>query len=147
MPKYSRKSLFALRSCTQNLQRLFTKIVQRYDNSITEGHRGETAQNRAFDEGRSKLRFPNGKHNRYPSNAVDSYPYPIKMGGPLITAEGKLNHANLQALLRFYHYAGYVQGVADEMGVPIRWGGDWDGDFDFSDQSFNDLVHFEEKES
>jgi peptidoglycan L-alanyl-D-glutamate endopeptidase CwlK len=25
----------------------------------------------------------------------------------------------------------------------IRWGGDWDGDQDFRDQTFDDLAHFE----
>lgn len=27
--------------------------------------------------------------------------------------------------------------------VKIRWGGDWDGDLDLKDQTFNDLCHFE----
>ena len=44
---------------------------------------------------------------------------------------------------RFYHFAGYVKGVADSLGIKICWGGDWDKDNDFDDQTFNDLVHFE----
>ena len=43
-------------------------------------------------------------------------------------------------------FAGYVQGVAEQLGIKIRWGGDWDSDFDFKDQTFNDLVHFELRE-
>lgn len=30
-----------------------------------------------------------------------------------------------------------------ELNVPLRWGGDWDGDGDTTDQNFHDLVHFE----
>ena len=34
-------------------------------------------------------------------------------------------------------------GVASQMGIKIRWGGDWDRDTDLSDNRFNDLPHFE----
>jgi len=50
---------------------------------------------------------------------------------------------------RFYHFGGYVLGVASELFKRgeithrLRWGGDWDGDTDVSDQQFNDLPHFE----
>jgi peptidoglycan L-alanyl-D-glutamate endopeptidase CwlK len=44
---------------------------------------------------------------------------------------------------RFYYLAGIVKAVALARKVKIRWGGDWDGDHDFKDQTFNDLVHFE----
>jgi hypothetical protein len=27
--------------------------------------------------------------------------------------------------------------------VRVRWGGDWDGDFETKDNKFDDLVHFE----
>jgi len=34
-------------------------------------------------------------------------------------------------------------GVASQMGIKIRWGGDWDSDGSVCDNKFNDLVHFE----
>jgi len=43
----------------------------------------------------------------------------------------------------FDHFAGVVRAVAYEMDISIRWGGDWDGDWNLFDQTFNDLVHFE----
>ena len=36
--------------------------------------------------------------------------------------------------------------VAAGLDIEIRWGGDWDGDNEFTDQSFDDLVHFETRE-
>ena len=33
--------------------------------------------------------------------------------------------------------------VANRLGLKVRWGGDWDGDFEFKDQNFHDLPHFE----
>jgi hypothetical protein len=43
------------------------------------------------------------------------------------------------------YFAGFVMGLATAMnlGDRIRWGGDWDGDHELTDQTFDDLVHFE----
>ena len=35
--------------------------------------------------------------------------------------------------------------VAQDLDIPIRWGGDWDSDNNLNDQNFMDLVHFELK--
>ena len=127
MPSFGTRSTKRLDSCHEDLQLLFRAVVQRFDCTILQGHRGEEEQNAAFDGGNSKLRWPNGKHNRRPSIAVDVAPYPIdwKDAG------------------RFCFFAGYVKRVADELGMAIRWGGDWDGDTRTTDQTFDDLVHFE----
>lgn len=127
MPSFGAVSSKQLGSCHIDLQRLFQRVVEKYDCSILTGHRGEAEQNAAFYNGNSKLRFPDGKHNELPSMAVDAAPYPV----------------DWKDERRFKHFAGYVQGVAMMMGLDLRWGGDWDQDFDMNDQSFNDLVHFE----
>ena len=44
---------------------------------------------------------------------------------------------------RFYLFAGFVKGIAAEMGIKLRLGADWDGDFTTRDQTFHDLPHFE----
>ncbi len=33
--------------------------------------------------------------------------------------------------------------AAHDLGIELRWGGDWDRDAEFDDQTFNDLPHFE----
>ncbi|MFQ5990813.1 MAG: hypothetical protein ACE5NA_00110 [Nitrospiraceae bacterium] len=48
---------------------------------------------------------------------------------------------------RWRAFGGFVLGVAEMMDIPIRWGGDWDGDRTFRDQNFNDLSHFELSEA
>jgi peptidoglycan L-alanyl-D-glutamate endopeptidase CwlK len=42
-----------------------------------------------------------------------------------------------------YILAGVVFACASELGMEIRWGGDWDRDGDIRDNKFNDLYHFE----
>ena len=44
---------------------------------------------------------------------------------------------------RFYLLAGMMFQAANDLGIKIRWGGDWDMDWDHADQRFIDLPHFE----
>jgi peptidoglycan L-alanyl-D-glutamate endopeptidase CwlK len=46
-------------------------------------------------------------------------------------------------LRHFDVMAGVVLAAAADLGIHIRWGGDWDGDLNVYDQEFNDLCHFE----
>ena len=39
--------------------------------------------------------------------------------------------------------AGFVMGIANTVGIKLRWGGDWDKDTELKDNKFNDLGHFE----
>jgi len=130
MPKFSKKSLSKLETCDKRLQDLFLKVVKKFDCTILEGHRSKDRQNKLFDEGKSKLKYPKGKHNSLPSKAVDVAPYPIDWNDRE----------------RFTYFAGYVIGIAYQMGLKIRWGGDWDMDTQVKDNNFDDLPHFEIKE-
>ena len=130
MPKFSKKSLSKLETCDKRLQDLFLRVVKKFDCTILEGHRSKDRQNKLFDEGKSKLKYPKGKHNSLPSKAVDVAPSPIDWNDRE----------------RFTYFAGYVLGIAYQMGLKIRWGGDWDMDTQVKDNNFDDLPHFEIKE-
>jgi len=125
--KLDDRSLLELRSCDPQLERLFIEVNRRYPCKVLEGFRDEQTQHKYFHSGLSKVDWPNGKHNKYPSWAADVLPTPI----------------DWKDTKRFYHFGGYVQGVAFRMDIGIRWGGDWDMDKDLNDQSFMDLCHFE----
>lgn len=127
MPKFSEASKRELASCHPDLQRVLNEAIKHIDFTVLEGHRGEEEQNAAHAAGRSKLKFPQSNHNLKPSQAVDIAPYPI----------------DWQDWRRFDFLAGYVKGIASQMGVELRWGGDWDSDNEMADQTFHDLPHFE----
>jgi len=129
MPEFSGQSKGRLLTCTQRLQDLFNEVVKHWDCTIVEGHRDQKRQYALYQRGRS--RTLNSKHLRWPSLAVDAAPYPIDW-----------DDTN-----RFYAFGGFVLGVASQMDIPIRWGGDWDSDRQVKDQSFNDLAHFEIRET
>jgi peptidoglycan L-alanyl-D-glutamate endopeptidase CwlK len=125
MAKFGKKSREQLSTCEKDLQMLFNEIVRTFDCTVTQGHRTVEEQEKLYKEGKTKVKF--GRHNHKPSIAVDVTPYPV-------------DYSNID---RHYYFGGYVLGVASEMGIDIRWGGDWDGDKETKDQTFNDLVHFE----
>lgn len=127
MPALSKISLERLATCDKRLQKLFTEVVKHYDCTVTCGHRGEVEQTEAFRTGHSKVKFPNSKHNSYPSKAVDVIPFPV----------------DWQDTIRFYHFAGFVLATAKQLGIRVRFGGDWDEDLNFREEKFRDLPHWE----
>lgn len=135
MPHFSNISKERLQTCHKDLRTLFGHVIQDYDCSIVCGHRGKEDQNKAYDEGKSKLRYPNSKHNKYPSLAVDAAPY----------EKSGIDWSYSQMA----YFAGYVMGVADRLyriGVishRIRAGIDWNMNRDIDDETFKDAPHFE----
>ncbi len=110
------------------------EVIKNYDCTILEGHRGEVRQNMLFDTKKSQVKWPDGMHNSYPSKAVDIAPYPIPENW---------GADHWKDLVHFYELATVIKFVAAQKGIPIRWGGDWDGDGDYKDNKFEDLVHYE----
>ena len=125
---FGERSKKHLDTCHPKLVALFNEVITITDCSVIMGHRNKTLQDEALHSGFSTKKWPDGKHNKLPSEAVDVIPWP---------------HYGWKQLDRFYHFAGIVRGVAAMLQIPIRWGGDWDGDFDLNDQTLFDLVHFE----
>jgi peptidoglycan L-alanyl-D-glutamate endopeptidase CwlK len=130
MPRFGKRSKKRLATCDDRLQDLFKEVIKYFDCTVIQGHRGEAEQNQAYDAGRSKLRYPDGKHNADPSKAVDVAPYPIDWSDRD----------------RFHYFGGFVLGIASQIGLKIRWGGDWDRDTEVKDNKFDDLPHFEIRE-
>lgn len=127
MPRFGKRSKERLKTCNSDLQMVFNEVIKYVDCSILEGHREKQRQNQLYDEGKTKVLYPNGRHNAYPSNAVDAVPYPV----------------DWDDRERMTLFAGFVLGTAKQMGITLRWGGDWDRDFEVKDNRFDDFPHFE----
>ena len=130
MPRFGKRSKERLATCDTRLQEVFNEVIKYVDCSILEGHRDKERQNQLHIEGKTKVKYPNGRHNSSPSNAVDVTPYPVDWAD-----------RERQTL-----FAGFVIGIARSMGITLRWGGDWDMDFQVMDNRFDDFPHFEIKE-
>jgi peptidoglycan L-alanyl-D-glutamate endopeptidase CwlK len=127
MPKFGKKSKQRLETCDKKLQEVFNEVIKTVDCSVLEGHRDKTRQNKLYDEGKTKVKHPNGRHNRLPSNAVDCVPYPVDWSDRE----------------RFTLFAGFVLGIARSKGINLRWGGDWNQNWEVNDNKFDDFPHFE----
>ena len=77
MPRFSKISKERLATCHPDLQAVCNELIKQYDFSVLEGRRGEKAQNLAYRQGKSQVKYPHSAHNKIPSLAVDLAPYPI----------------------------------------------------------------------
>ena len=129
MPRFGKRSKARLKGVDAKLQNVLNEVVKYFDITVIEGLRSQERQNQLVEEGKSKTKF--GKHVR--GLAVDIAPYPI----------------DWEARDDFHYLGGFLLGVASQMGVKIRWGGDWNASSQFKgqrttkDNKFDDLVHFE----
>jgi len=128
MPKFSNRSKSKLNTCHPLLQELFNEVIKRVDCTIVEGIRSLETQKEYVRKGVSKtLKSKHLKQADGYSYAVDCIAYPI----------------DWKDSSRNYMFAGYVKGVADSLGIDIRLGADWNGNFTAKDQTFHDQPHFE----
>ena len=152
MPNFNQRSIDNLKTCDFLLQNLFNEVIQRIDCSVICGHRGKEEQNEAFDKKASKVRYPDSKHNSFPSMAVDVYPYPYDWEAGRWSIEKLVDEMRvysidheagasmlarvLKNMQDFYFFGGMVKGIAWELGIKVTWGGEW---------SWKDLPHWQVK--
>ena len=133
---YGRKSMIVFNTLHPDLQMLCRQLIMLKDLSLLEGHRSDARQEELFAAGKTKVRAGKSKHNPYPAEAVDMIPCPF-------------DATDWKDRDKFHLHAGFVLGVADmlyEQGLMkchIRWGGDWDKDWETSDNEFDDFPHIE----
>lgn len=132
MPQFSDRSILRLSECDPRLQNVFGEVIKHFDCIVLCGHRSQREQNAAYRAGTSKLRYPQSKHNKKPSMAVDVAPF-----------ERHALAVDWSDRERMTFFAGQVIATARSMGINLRWGGDWDRDTKVKDNTFDDLVHFE----
>tara|TARA_R100000664_G_scaffold33418_1_gene50468 strand:- start:3344 stop:3754 length:411 start_codon:yes stop_codon:yes gene_type:complete len=136
MPYFSNSSKAKLSTCDPRLQDICNTLIQWYDFSVICGYRNEEEQNALYDSGKSQVKYPNSKHNKIPSQAIDITPYPV-------------DWSDRES---FTYLAGWFMAIAKMKNIEIIWGGDWNGTDNnrggnsLKDNSFDDLGHFELRE-
>lgn len=129
--KKSKEKLSEANGPLQNAARLALEW-QAMDFAVIEGHRPRAEQKRLYILGKSRVLYPDGKHNKKPSDALDIVP----------VINGKISWEWVHCI----HLAGIIIAAGRCLGTTIRWGGNWDQDGEpITDQDFQDLVHYETK--
>jgi len=131
--KFSKRSRERLETCHPDLRKVMNEVIKHVDCTIIEGIRTKETQEEYVRRGVS--RTMNSKHldqgDGY-SHAIDVVPY----------FKNK-PHIRWKDEKAFYFFGGLVMAIAKMQGVDLRWGGNWDNDDEFDDQTFYDLPHFE----
>jgi peptidoglycan LD-endopeptidase CwlK len=120
MYKFSKSSQDKLNTCHPFLQEICNELIKEADFVVICGYRDKAAQDDAYSKGASKLKFPQSKHNKKPSLAVDIAPYNQGIDWN--------NHIGFQELAKKF------KQIAEHKNIPVVWGGDW---------QMRDMPHFE----
>lgn len=116
-----------LSTCRNELRIVAQEALKYADFSIVYGTRTETEQAILYQQGFSKVQYPNSKHNKNPSDAFDFVPYPV----------------DWKDERQFTYIAGLILGIGLSKGIILRWGGDWKQNGKLKENTFNDLGHIE----
>ena len=92
--------------------------IKRIDCSVICGYRGKKDQNDAYNNGYSKLKFPQSSHNKKPSWAMDVIPYP----------------SGYDSISQFKKLAKVINKIAAQNSIKLIWGGSW---------KWKDYAHYE----
>ena len=134
----------ALGTADSNLKIIANRVLMIKDHSILKGHRPQDEQNAAYwgKPQRSKLEWPNGKHNALPSRAIDVQTYPLPV---YVVTDGEDTKKEAEQILREeqLYLLGLYVGVASGMAIMLRTGADWDRDGEIADNGWDDLFHVE----
>ena len=123
MPKFGKRSKKRLKGVDAKLVNVLNELIKIMDVTIIEGLRTAKRQEELLAKGATKV-----KYSRHMSGkAVDLAPYPI----------------DWDDRERFHYKGGMIRGIGQQLGLKIRWGGDWDSDGEIKDNNFDDLVHVE----
>lgn len=119
------------------LQKLFNEAVKKIDIQILQSQRGRDDQEYAFSHGYSKAHFGQSAHNWNPSIALDVCHYPLDW-------KDRNGFLAVQAVVGWYNpMKNTGHGLAKNMKIPIRWGGDWNMNGILTDEHLVDLPHYE----
>jgi peptidoglycan L-alanyl-D-glutamate endopeptidase CwlK len=103
----SKASEARLSTCHPELQRLFRAVAEEREIVVVEGHRAPARQREKYNEGLTLALH--GPHNDRPARAADVAPKPLNWG-------------DIEA---FRELGAFVLRKAEEMGIKVRWGGNF----------------------
>ena len=132
MYKFGKTSRERLKGVNAKLVNVLNELIKIMDVTVIEGVRSRERQAELLEKGATKVKYSRHMEGK----AVDIAPYPIDWNDRE----------------RFHYMGGMIRGIGKQLGVKIRWGGDWSssslykGQRTTKDNGFDDLVHFELKE-
>lgn len=119
MAQFGGRSLTALQTTHPLLVRVLNLAIVSCDFMVIQSSRTKLEQEADYKKGNSRAHWGQSAHDFEPSFAVDCAPLP-------------LNWSNIHS---FEVMASVVKAAAQQLNIPIVWGGDW--------RTIKDFPHFE----
>ena len=147
MYSFGERSRRELATCKKELRSVMELAIKRsaVDFGITQGERTVEEQKRFFLQGASKIdpdRYTPQELVKKAKHIVNEFEPKSRAVDIYIFVKGRKDLAFDERYV--IYVAGVIESCARELGVPMRWGGNWDMDGEIiTDQRFQDLVHFE----
>lgn len=134
---FSKKSRVKLDTCHPDLVQVaeLALTLSPVDITIVWGFRNEDQQNAMVDSGVSKTPWPTSKHNHMEGDQRMSLAIDF---APWVAGKIPWNDTHLFSVV-----AGVVFAAASQIGVSLRWGGDFNMNGLTTDQTFLDFGHIE----
>ena len=128
MYSFSKRSLDNLKNADKRLVDICNELIKITDFTVIESYRSIERQQELFNKGFSKIDgiSKKGKHNYFPSLAIDIIPFK-KGHNPF--------DGSKESDLMFNELAKQFKEVAKQLNIKIQWGGNW--------VNFSDKPHFE----
>ena len=104
MPRFGKTSKKRLKGIDPKLVNVLNELIKIMDVTIIEGLRSKERQAELLEKGATKVKY--SKHME--GKAVDLSPYPIDWEN----RDG------------FHYMGGMIRGIAKQLNVKVRWGGD-----------------------
>ena len=140
MAVFGKDSERKLEQVDPNLVLICREAIKHFDFKVLCGVRGRVAQDEVYNNGLSKVQWPNSKHNIFTEVRGDQEPRPLSLAVDLAPWPIDWSHGKVS---RFFYLAGVIQTVASVLDMKVRWGHDFNQNMDFYDQKFIDAPHFE----
>lgn len=146
MYRYGTASKNHLAGVHKPLREVFQEAIKLADIQIIDGIRTFAEQERNLRSGASTTL--NSKHLPQPSagnlsKAVDAVVHPVEWDNLEAGFNAVKRVDKGLKVLEHFWMLGMIAGIAHMKGLKVRQGIDWNGNGDFSDQTFNDMPHTE----
>lgn len=132
MPEFGLKSQKKLETCDERIQLVLKEAIKYLDFTILDGYKSEEVQNEQYNKKLTNDKYPNSLHNTIPSKAVD-----------IALWHKEPPHVRWEELFSFYFLGGFILGIASQMNINLKWGGDLEQNYDITDSDYLNLIHFE----
>ncbi|OJU02811.1 MAG: hypothetical protein BGN87_06355 [Rhizobiales bacterium 65-79] len=137
MAKFSAVSLARLEGAHPLLQKVMNAAIEKFNFMILQSQRDRADQEKALRKGNTHAHFGQSAHNWAPAIALDVAPYPLDWND-------RQRFIALSKVVGCFNPAtGFGYGIAKELMVPLRWGGDWNFNGILTDEHLSDLPHYE----